>query len=239
LTRTGYWTVLTNAFTVAFGNLGITLFIALVCGGPGSALAMQVSRWVLDAYPMSSRQGEMIAGQFIQMGVLIVWAGTVGAWAAAAALYMWVQREKQRPAGLYDAVNFGLNRFGRVWRPHMAAVASIAIGNIIIIPAILYALQYAFVDAIATLDGEEKDPRARSRRLTSGRRGTIFRTFFFFAIIWIVPYQVLVTFVLQDQGIGWAYLGGVVDQLVLVLIDLCMVQYYLDLFRKPAPAAAG
>ncbi len=32
--------------------------------------------------------------------------------------------------------------------------------------------------------------------------------------------------------------GGVMDALVLITIDLCMVQFYLDLFRKPAAAPA-
>ena len=83
------------------------------------------------------------------------------------------------------------------------------------------------------LDQAEKDPLARSRKLTAGRRGTLFRTFAFF-LIWWLPFQLLITFQLQGMGPLELAVGGTIDHLVLLLIDLCMVQYYLDLFRKPA-----
>jgi nucleoside-triphosphatase THEP1 len=105
-------------------------------------------------------------------------------------------------------------------------------------------------DAIATLDDRESDPIARSKRLTSSRRGLVLRTFLV-ACIWWGPYALVGTFLLMDPvGSLTPYLGAeqaaqvgpfvgpvsyVLSYLVLCLLDLCMVQYYLDIFRKDAP----
>jgi hypothetical protein len=181
-------------------------------------------------------RGALLMSQLPQLAVLTAWGCVVGAFAAAAALYMWVQHEKKLPSTVYGGINYGLNRFSRVFGPHARAFFIVQLGNVVIVPGILFGLQYAFVDAIATLDQAEKDPLARSRKLTAGRRGTLFRTFAIF-LIWWLPFQLLITFQLQGMGPLELALGGTIDHLVLLLIDLCMVQYYLDLFRKPAAAA--
>jgi hypothetical protein len=119
----------------------------------------------------------------------------------------------------------------------MRALVIVQLGLIVIVPGILFGLQYAFVDAIATLDQVEKDPLARSRKLTSGRRGTLFRTFAVF-LVWWIPFQLAGVYYLQGVGTWALAAGGVIDHLVLLTLDLCMVQYYLDLFRKPTTQAA-
>ena len=42
---------------------------------------------------------------------------------------------------------------------------------------------------------------------------------------------------LQGAGPLPILIGGAIDHFVLITLDLCMVQYYLDLFRKPADNA--
>jgi hypothetical protein len=133
-------------------------------------------------------------------------------------------------------VNYGLNRLPRVLSAHWRAYLYIALGNLIVVPAILLGLQYAFVDCIATLDDREADPLARSKKLTLPRRGTIFRTFLPFTLWWI-PYQLAMMFWMSGQPLWVKFIGGTLDGLVLVAIDLAMVQLYLDVFRTPAKAA--
>jgi hypothetical protein len=234
--RIGIFAVLGNALQVTFRNLGIVLLIAVVSGTLGWLLADFLAGIALDAIQTNTSQQRLIVSELSKTFALTVWGCVVGAWAAPATLYLWVQHEKGRPTSVYEAVNYGLNRFSRVLGPHARALFIIQLGLIVIVPGILFGLQYAFVDAIATLDTQEKDPIARSRKLTAGRRGTIFRTFLFF-LVWWVPMQLGGLWWLQGQGTLALALGGAFDGLVLIVIDLCMVQFYLDLFRKPAAAS--
>ncbi|MFZ5478461.1 MAG: hypothetical protein ACOZNI_16955 [Myxococcota bacterium] len=237
--RIGMWTVLGNAFRVLFKNFGTALFLAVITGATGAVLSDLIVGSVLDSYHASNQQQRLIVMQLTQLVVLTLWGGTIGAWAAAAGVYLWVQEEKKQKATLYEAVNYGLNRWGRVLKPHLKALVIVQLGLIVVVPGILFGLQYAFVDAIATLDQVEKDPIARSRKLTSGRRGTLFRTFAVF-LVWWIPFQLAGVYWLQGQGVWALALGGLIDHLVLLTLDLCMVQYYLDLFRKPAaPPSTG
>jgi hypothetical protein len=235
MNRIGVREVVKNALSVFFQNFGIALFIAVVCGGVGAALGTLATKAFTDQLQMKGQQ-LLITAMFFQTFIAILWAATVGSWAAPAQIYLWVQREKGKPASLYEAINFGLNRVGRVWKAHAAAYGIWAVGNIIVVPGVLFGLMFAFVDAIATLDAQEPSPLARSQRLTSGRRGTIFRTMCVF-LAWWLPYQLLGFYILQSSNVLYAALGGVGDHLVLILVDLCMVQLYLDLFRKREAAA--
>ena len=184
-----------------------------------------------------------------------VWMGLYGAVAASATIYLWVQREKQRPTSLYDALNYALSRWKRVVGPHFRSVLMVMLGSQVLVPGVLFGMQRAFVDAIATLDERETDPAARSKRLTSSRRGLVLQTFAVSALWW-VPYAFVGNFLLMDPEASLApYVGAanattlapfvapatyVVTFFVLAVIDLCMVQYYLDMFRKSAePAAAA
>jgi hypothetical protein len=107
----------------------------------------------------------------------------------------------------------------------------IAIGAQAAIPGIWFALQYAFVDAIATLDDKETDPRGRSRKLTASQRGKIFRTYMVFAG-WIIGAFIL-HFILQGQSSVHVFAGGTMDGVVAILLAFSFVQFYLDMFRKP------
>lgn len=234
--RIGIFAVLGNALQVTFKNLGIVLLIATISGALGWLLADFLAELMLGFIRTNTSQQRLIVSELSKTVALTVWGCLAGAWAAPATLYLWVQQEKGRPTSLYEAVNYGLNRFPRVLGPHSRALFIIQLGLIVIVPGILFGLQYAFVDAIATLDTAEKDPLARSRKLTAGRRGTLFRTFLFF-LVWWVPMQLGGIWWIQAKGPLALALGGVVDGLILIIIDLCMVQFYLDLFRKPtAPA---
>ena len=233
--RLGPLTALSNAFQVLFQNFGIALFLAVIVGGLGWTIGELVSQYMLGVYHPPPGQKAMVISQLSTGITQLVWHCTIGSWGAPAAIYLWVQREKGSKATLYEAVNYGLNRMGRVFFPHALAFFVIWLGAMVIVLAPLFGVQYAFVDAIATLDSKERHPRARSRQLTAGRRGTIFRTFAPFALWW-GPMMIVGAFQIQNWGLPAIALAGVIDYLVLIVLDLAMVQLYLDLFRKPTAA---
>ncbi len=233
-------TVVANAFRVFFENLHIVLVISALTGGIGFVVTDALGIGLVDGMTIADQKMQLIASTFLQTGLLCLWAGLVGAWAAPAQIYLWVQREKKLPATLAGAINFGLNRWSRVAGPHFRAYLAIALGNVIIVPGIIFGLQFAFVDAIASLDAVEKAPLARSARLTSSRRRAVMGTMLVFLLGWWLWFQLGLVFFLPSLPIWGKFLLGTVDHAVLVLVDLCMVQLYLDMFRKsaaPAPTA--
>ena len=236
----GVGTVLKNAFDVFFKNLFIALFIAVICGGIGLPLCWGLANDLSARLGITDGKMLLFASELILSLLSCAWAGLVGSWAAPAQIYLWVQRERNQPASFAGAINYGLNRFSRVFKAHTLAYSAVVLGNIVVIPGIIFGLQFAFVDAIATLDAQEPRPLRRSARLTSARRGTIFRTFLVFFFAWWLPYQLVLTFLITQMPLWLQLVLGSVDHLVLVLVDLCMVQLYLDMFRKrpenPQPA---
>lgn len=218
-----------NSARVFSKNFFIVLFLAIIAGGLRDVVITNTVSAVAGMFKDLHDKPLLVATQLGQLGLGILWGCIVGSWAAPAAIYLWVQEEKQKEATLYEAVNFGLARFRRVVGPHSLAFFFIQLGSIIIVPQILLGIQYAFVDAIATLDAQEKEPLRRSRRLTTNRRKTVFLTFLPF-LPWWIGYMLL-SYIAMNASPFYTFAGGMVDHMVLIFLDLCMVQYYLDLFR--------
>ncbi len=227
--------VVANASRVLVSNLFIALFISMVAGGLGFMATDAISAEVAPKFGLTG-QGLLVAHTLFQSLLLCAWAGSVGAWAAPAQIYLWVQKEKQLPATLAGAINYGLNRASRVALPHFRAYSLVVLGNIVIVPGIIFGLMFSFVDGIATLDPQESKVLSRSSRLTSSRRGSIFRVMLIAFGTWWFWFQLGLVFFLPTMPVWAKFAVGTVDHLVLVWIDLCMVQFYLDMFRK-APAA--
>ena len=256
MVKTGLLASLRNAFAVALRNPVYVLVLSVVSGGVGTLFSDAVAGLAVSLASPGRGRPELLVSELTRTAADIAWGATVGALVAASTLYLWVQRERGQPASFYDGLNYGLNRFGRMVRAHGRALLAVQLGMLVIVPGILFGLQYAFVDAIAALDDQESDPLSRSRRLTAGRRGLILRTFAVFGLWWL-PYQLLLLYMVQDPDtflvstlglsastaklVGPTLMpaAGAINGLVLVLLDLCMVQYYLDLFRKPKAEDAG
>lgn len=230
---------LKNAFSVAGQNLLIVLLIALVGGGLRDVLVTRGVQALADAF-LEGVAGRplLVYTQLAQLGLVTLWGCIFGAWAAPATIYLWVQREKGQAASLYDAVNYGLNRFSQVLRPHAISYFFIQLGSIIIVPQILLGIQWAFVDAIATLDRKETAVLARSRRLTGVMRSKVFLAFLPF-LVWWVAYMLFVFNYGFNASLWVQLLSGTIDYAVLAVIDLVMVQFYLDLFRNRAQPATA
>ena len=94
-------------------------------------------------------------------------------------------KAKNSPLDLGSAFNFIAKRYKSVFLPYLLAMLSIQVGMLIVIPGIMFMMQYAFVDAVATLE-KEKHVLTRSKRLTKSRRKSL--------VMLILP------FVLLGQG---------------------------------------
>ena len=90
---------------------------------------------------------------------------------------------------LSKAINFALKRYSVVFVPYLLALLSIQIGMIIIIPGVMFMMQYAFVDSVASLENEQH-VLSRSKKLTKPRRKSL--------VLLILPY------VLLGQGVQFA-----------------------------------
>lgn len=234
--------VLANAARVLASNALIALFIAMIAGGIGFLFTDWVSTLIVGTadQPRHGLRGQslLVASTLCQSLLLCVWAGTVGAWAVPAQIYLWVQEEKKQHATLAGAINFGLNRWSRVALPHFLAYTTVALGNIVIVPGIIFGLMFAYVDGIATLDPQEKHVLGRSSRLTSTRRRSIFMIFLTAALGWWLWFQLGLVFLMSTMQPWQKFAVGTVDHMVIIFVELCMVQLYLDMFRKPAVPTA-
>jgi hypothetical protein len=160
---------------------------------------------------------------------------------AATAIYL---GRGQGPATLYSALNFALNRYGRLFKWHAAAALLISIGSLVILPGVLYTLNYAFVDSICCIE-DERWPLARSTKLTRGRRK---RIFFLFLPLFIYG-QVSMIAYLSLVKIGWYYVSAMhfATYTVFFLYAVIMYVMYEERTSKaktgpelhPAPAGTG
>lgn len=222
-------------------NIFIILLFSVLVGGIGAALSDLVASFALDVYsggrPTQNDRAALVMSEIPRMLTVTFWEGLVGAFAASVSIYLWVAHERGETASLRDAVNFAMNRFGHVWKPHLKAFAMVFWGAQFAVPGILFGMQLPYVDAIATLDPKEPNALVRSTALTRPRRGAIFR-----ALLpaggWWIGYSLLAVFYLQDKGILWIAAGGVVTHAFNVMTDLVMVQLYLDEVRRRIERAA-
>ncbi|MEL6341634.1 MAG: hypothetical protein AAFV53_00780 [Myxococcota bacterium] len=163
------------ALKAFFTKIGIALPLLL-------AYALIVTSIDLFAYDRLLPNGEIPDQQDLLRvfgwltGIVMGTEILLGPVVSAFAIYIGRASVTGAKGSLYQAVNFALTRYSRMFLPHLAAQLSIQLGMIIIIPGVLFQLQYAFVDAVTALE-EEKHPLNRSKRLTRGRRRSLFLLF--------------------------------------------------------------
>ena len=174
-TRSGAVSIGMQAIQATARGAGVIIPLALVYGVVLTGLDLLIYR---SAMP----NGQM-PGQEDLIRVLLPWAGAtlgleivLGPIVGACAVFLGRSFVQNSAISLYKAINFALNRYGRMFVPHLAAQISIQLGLIIIIPGILFQLQYAFVDSVASME-DEKSVLNRSKRLTRSRRRTVFLLF--------------------------------------------------------------
>lgn len=220
-TRSSALTIGLRAIQTVIRGWAITIPLAVVYGILLTGLDTLIYRSTVP-------DGQM-PGQEDLIKVLLPWAGAtlgleifLGPIIAACAVYVGRAMQGDLPLSLYKAVNFALNRYGRLFWPHLAAQLQIQLGLIIIIPGILFQLQYAFVDAVACLE-EEKAPLNRSKRLTRGRRRSVFLLF----LPWLLLSQFIVFADLWALGQSELVLFGVKAIVFLIYFTMQIGFFFL------------
>lgn len=229
------FSVATRATKALFSNLGVVLPLAVVLGAVVAGLDIGVGK-ILAPKAFSGGTG---ADQSELVGLFLGWWGVVllvelflGPIVVAMSIYTARTYTHGGSATLPKALNFALARYGRIFKWHAAAWLSIQLGMIVLVPGILFLLQYAFVDSILVLE-DERWPLARSGKLTRGRRGRIFALI----LPWLVVTQVIGFAELWALQAGVASLVGLMTATYVVNIWVVMAFYvfYEDRTRTAPP----
>ena len=134
--------------------------------------------------PAEEKNAVLIQVVLRYTGVGLIKSILIGPIFAALIIYNGRCSVSNKPVSLYAGFNFAINRYKRLFVPYLIAQLSIQLGNIIVIPGIMFMMQYAFVDSIASLE-KEKHVISRSVKLTKGRR----KSLFFLILPWAILTQ--------------------------------------------------
>jgi len=211
------FSVATRATTTLFSNLGIVLPLAGFMGAVVAGLDIAVGKVLAPkafSGSLGADQSEIVSLFLGWWGVVLLVELVFGPFVVAMSIYAARTHSHGGKATLAKAFNFALARYGRIFKWHAAAWLTIQLGMIVLVPGILFLLQYAFVDAILVLEDEEW-PLARSAMLTRKRRGRIFAL--------VLPWLVL------TQVIGFAELWAL-SAGPLALVGLMSATYVLNIF---------
>lgn len=154
---------------------------------------------------MGLSQSALIKLSFSHLGMMLIYKALIGPIVSMLVVVYSRARIMQQPLNIGEAINFVMKRYGSVFLPYLLAMLSIQIGSIIVIPGIMFMMQYAFVDSVATLE-KEKHVLTRSKRLTKSRRRSL--------IFLILPY------ILIGQGIQIGEFVYSADISKLILINM-------------------
>jgi hypothetical protein len=168
--------VMRRAIGAVLSNLSTVIPLVVLSGAIVGVADLLVYQWInadLTQSAAGAQQSAFIKVMFAWWAVMLVYEVFVGPILGAAAVYVGRSYSHGKKAGLYDTFNFAINRYSRVFKWHAAAWLSIHVGMLVLVPGILFMLQYAFVDSVACLE-KEKWPLSRSKKLTRGRRRRIF-----------------------------------------------------------------
>jgi hypothetical protein len=222
--RASLITLLGRALGRTFSNLGVLLPWAMLLGGVGHVLMYLAALHLAPQFAQESTE-LFIASEIIKLVVSLLLGVLLVPLVDAITIYVWREADKGRSPSLYAATNWGILRYARMFKPHMYSYLAIAIGMQVVIPGVLYALQYAFVDAIAATDDNAKQPLARSQKLTQGRRSRIARAWLPYAV-WYPAYYFYFGFQAEALGAWAVFLFGVVDVLLLMAMEMVMFALY-------------
>lgn len=151
----------------------VTLFAVALYAG--AYVPLHFIGETLDAAPSAAEgNSALIKLVFYQMGALLAVSALVGPLFTASAVYAGKRSAEGDPGTLYGALNFTLSRYVRMFFWYLVVQLSVQIGlQLIVLPGILFFQMYAFVVPVLCME-KEPWPLDRSKRLTRGRRRTIF-----------------------------------------------------------------
>lgn len=126
------------------------------------------------------------------MGANLLKVLLVGPLLSMIVVYLGFSFTKNKEVSPYDALNFILRNYTRLFVPFLIAQLCIQIGMVVVIPGVLFMMQYAFVDAVTCIE-KNPGPLTRSRKLTRALRGSLLG----FIIPWAVFSQISGLVILQ------------------------------------------
>ena len=179
-----------SAISAVFSNAAVFVPIALILGTIDvflfrGALSLNGFAPTDNILQMQIPPSALIKLTFSFLGLAIMVKALIGPMIAMMVVVYSRAYCLKSPLGVGKAINFSLKRYTNVFVPYLLAMLSIQVGMLIVIPGIMFMMQYAFVDAVATVE-KEKHVLTRSKRLTKSRRKSL--------VILIIP------FVLLGQG---------------------------------------
>lgn len=152
---------------------GVTTFAVVLYAAASVPLHFVGS--AIDVSPSAMQdQGALLRLVGLTLGTQLAITGLIGPLVAALAVFAGLRTSQGRPGTLYDGLNFALSRYAKLFFWYLVAQICIQIGfQLVIVPGILFFQMYAFVAPVRCLE-DEPWPLARSKKLTQGRRRSIF-----------------------------------------------------------------
>jgi hypothetical protein len=194
--------------------------LILVVGGLGHLLMSWGAALMVDIIQPTG-QGQLWTSELTKLGVGIIWFIFAKPIVDATAIYCWRQISRGGTVQAGKAWNWAIGRYGRMLKPHAAKFVTVSAGLIIVVPGVLFGLQYAFVHAISAMEEKPTGVLARSQRFTDGRRGRIAMVWLAY-VPWYLFYTVVATYQVESWG-WWAVAGlGAVDVLLLTIMTMVM-----------------
>jgi hypothetical protein len=195
------------AIKTLFSNAMFFIPLVLTLGIIDTALfhgALAINDLDASSKDLMSNQETLIKMSFTYLGLMLVTKAIIGPFISILIVAFSRATAMGSSLSIGKAINFAFNRYSKVFLPFLLAFLSIQIGMIIIIPGVMFMMQYAFVDSVASLENEPH-VLSRSKRLTKPRRKSL--------IILILPYVIL------GQAVQLAEFVYSADTFKLVLIN--------------------
>lgn len=241
--------ILGNAAVRTLKGLPMLLPLSILVGGVGHWLMWQGGLLAIPHADAGNAQSQLLYSELTKLAVGLVWGVLAFPVLDAVTIYTWRRFASGESVSPQKAINWAISRYGRMFGAHAAAYATITLGMVIIVPGILFGLQYAFVDAITATDDKSQSPLKRSQKLTRGRRGRILRAWIPYAI-WYLPAYLMIVYQVEAGSLFGIEASphllviafGTIDVLFLAVMEMAMFGLYeeriLDAQRQKAAREA-
>ena len=141
-----------------------------------AALDSSILQGVLDAYNVQGsllqQNAQLVSVILTFMGLNLLKVLLVGPLLSMMIVYLGFAFTQNKEVSPYNALNFILRNYKRLFVPFLIAQLCIQIGMVVVIPGVLFMMQYAFVDAVTCIE-KNPGPLTRSRKLTRALRGSL------------------------------------------------------------------
>ncbi len=180
-------THLSSGFKAILGNAGVFIPIMLALGALDvflfrGALSLNGFKPTDNILQMQIPPSALMKLTFSFLGLMIGIKAVLGPIIGMLVVLYARATAKSSALSMNSAINFISKRYKNVFIPYLLAMLSIQVGMLIVVPGIMFMMQYAFVDSVATLE-KEQHVLTRSKRLTKSRRKSL--------ILLILPFVII------------------------------------------------